>query len=79
MDLTKRYIVFAIEKYYPAGGGGDCIGSVDEISEIKPLRVYSEMDVAEFLNGDTSRIEVFDTVDRDWSTYKLEDLNNESN
>lgn len=30
----KRYMLFHYEQYYPCGGLGDCIGSLDTLEEV---------------------------------------------
>jgi len=35
VDLSKRFIVFAYDTYYPGGGLSDVVGSFDTVDEAK--------------------------------------------
>jgi hypothetical protein len=34
VDITKRYFIFAFDNYYPCGGFGDYVFSVDSLEEL---------------------------------------------
>jgi hypothetical protein len=57
IDLTKRYLVFAGESYYPQGGINDCRGSVDDLYDIPALLSTVDENLLDWTN-------VFDTVDK---------------
>lgn len=56
----KRYMLFAFETYYPAGGSGDVRGEYDTLDEAKE---YAAKNLYE-------TIEVLDMVERLWITLK---------
>jgi len=54
-EPLKRYLVFAYDNYYPAGGWGDFMGSFDTIEEaITKLEkhYYDNCDVIDTTTGD---------------------------
>lgn len=58
MSAFKRYWVFDIYKYYPAGGMGDFTGSYDTIEDIPPST--GRYDFREVLDTHTMHVKLND-------------------
>lgn len=55
-----RYLLFAFNHYYPAGGVNDLVGSADTVEELKQLTITDndirEYDVHEIVDSTTMKV-----------------------
>lgn len=75
--MTKRYMIFGGYNYYPRGGIGDFLGSVESIEEISASysRKFTDGYILTF-NGSDHTVDwfhVFDTVNNLESLVEIKD------
>lgn len=61
--MLKRYLLFAFNDYYPAGGWDDFVESFDTIDEAKSMFMTTNKDLGHIFDGDIGRV----IVETDWT------------
>ncbi len=54
--MTRRFLLFAFDQYYPHGGWSDFEGSFDTLGEAKESPLGKRMDAREIVDSETGTV-----------------------